>query len=532
MVLSFDCGDEKIKSTIVDMIMFTELKDHNCNSDPLIFLGCGHFFAISTLDGMLELNRFYDAQGQNEDGVFSWRACRSFRLEGELQNNSKNVCPNCRKPITTFAADNSQDERTIYRYKRPLNAAMVDVTTRKFIQMGHTLLRQAFNLFEKAKATLGDRRIKFLSKLVFSDIERASGGRQQQPSSKTKKGQSKSSSTGMTAMLQSLVETHLPSSTQDFFNTFFEEILRCEREYEKVAEMGLRPPTIDVYEAAKVTLERNQAVEKLGTMSAPTQQTGVGDDEAFVSPSHRAQGLSLEVPDPDTTFFLDGSVGVISTMVVIFEEIKKHILPKLDVLSSQSTSSTKSTSSTPTLERQNSIQRCFALFARSLIEEAVWLIDQLQPVAIQKHHKRRVAQNLLLKADLNLRNLSLLINHPKCFTDAEAGFVLTPSATADARAKADVVSSRIRAKVLDFVEEARKHAPLSIKDIVETDGASLKKKAEQIVKRARGEPFYDDVTLEEKLSIFNAMREEFYGSGHFYRCPQGHVVCIYLKKHT
>ena len=45
------CGSEANKDKIVDMIELKKYSEHDVDTDPMVFLSCGHFFAISTLDG-------------------------------------------------------------------------------------------------------------------------------------------------------------------------------------------------------------------------------------------------------------------------------------------------------------------------------------------------------------------------------------------------------------------------------------------------------------------------------------------------
>lgn len=54
---------EKVQNQLVDAIMGLTLKDvgeEDVDSDPLVQLGCGHVHTTSTLDGLVELNRYTD----------------------------------------------------------------------------------------------------------------------------------------------------------------------------------------------------------------------------------------------------------------------------------------------------------------------------------------------------------------------------------------------------------------------------------------------------------------------------------------
>ena len=45
---------------VVEMRCFSEMTEEDVNSDPLIVLGCGHVCTLSTLDGIMELDKFYE----------------------------------------------------------------------------------------------------------------------------------------------------------------------------------------------------------------------------------------------------------------------------------------------------------------------------------------------------------------------------------------------------------------------------------------------------------------------------------------
>ncbi|KAI9097309.1 hypothetical protein DFS34DRAFT_685944 [Phlyctochytrium arcticum] len=53
-----------------------------------------------------------------------------------------------------------------------------------------------------------------------------------------------------------------------------------------------------------------------------------------------------------------------------------------------------------------------------------------------------------------------------------------------------------------------------------------KARAEKSLKMVNGEPFYTGVTDEERQAVYNAMNVEFRGSGHWYRCANGHPFTI------
>lgn len=145
------CCAEKLKNEVVDQVMFTDYANHDCNADPLIFLPCGHFFAISTLDGILEMNLFYNAEPRSDADTTQWISCKSIESVTELNVPS---CPNCRVPISS-----------VFRYGRSLHSASLKLTTNNFVKFHNQWSLKINQALEKACVSLEDpKKIKFSGK--------------------------------------------------------------------------------------------------------------------------------------------------------------------------------------------------------------------------------------------------------------------------------------------------------------------------------------------------------------------------------
>src|SRR5437868_6272648 len=94
------CGSEKNKNQQADMIMFVDYKDIELDESPVIILQCGHIFTYETLDGTVELGKFYSkAEKTGSNGIINHSNSLSIhKLAG---------CSLCRTPFTS-----------INRYKR------------------------------------------------------------------------------------------------------------------------------------------------------------------------------------------------------------------------------------------------------------------------------------------------------------------------------------------------------------------------------------------------------------------------------
>lgn len=109
---------------IVDLIMHGSLGEHDPNDSPLIRLGCGHAITVETLDGILELSKFYTSYIQDNDTIV-WTAVKQLdpdAVGGDWA--SKYKCPHCRFLVVGG----------INRYGRVLKYAQARSAELKFLQ--------------------------------------------------------------------------------------------------------------------------------------------------------------------------------------------------------------------------------------------------------------------------------------------------------------------------------------------------------------------------------------------------------------
>lgn len=115
-----ECASPEILAKTVDFIMYESYGDVDLDEDPILFLTCGHFYTVSSLDGVMDLKDSYiiDRGGKilgprPPSGVSSGKAPKG--------------CPECRTPL-----------RDIHRYNRVVKLALLDEATRRFAANAHT----------------------------------------------------------------------------------------------------------------------------------------------------------------------------------------------------------------------------------------------------------------------------------------------------------------------------------------------------------------------------------------------------------
>ncbi|CAM9746103.1 unnamed protein product [Ascophyllum nodosum] len=120
-----ECGGSGAEmDQVVDMLEFTTLKEHDPSVEPVLVLGCGHSYTLSTLDGYMDLSANYDKDSTN--GV--WSAPKPLGSDCSTLKS----CPECRTPVGGLS-----------RYKRVTNKAMIDMAEIKHGQWCRTEIGSA-----------------------------------------------------------------------------------------------------------------------------------------------------------------------------------------------------------------------------------------------------------------------------------------------------------------------------------------------------------------------------------------------------
>ncbi|KAF9307885.1 hypothetical protein BG003_011924 [Podila horticola] len=100
----------------VDVIEGSSLGKIDVDKDPILELTCGHAFTLTTLDGMMDMTRYYE---QEFDPATGRTKFTSLPLPDDDVNQV--CCPNCRKPILH-----------ILRYGRPIKHAQLSMRLKKY----------------------------------------------------------------------------------------------------------------------------------------------------------------------------------------------------------------------------------------------------------------------------------------------------------------------------------------------------------------------------------------------------------------
>jgi len=128
------CASNDVLDRVLDLIMFTTYREANLDEDPVIFLSCGHFYSVETLDGHMDLKNTYII---GEDGAIL--GPKSF-ARSEMKG-----CPDCRTPL-----------RNIHRYNRVVKGALLDEATKRFMAYAGELQTKLLKDVEEKESKLED----------------------------------------------------------------------------------------------------------------------------------------------------------------------------------------------------------------------------------------------------------------------------------------------------------------------------------------------------------------------------------------
>ncbi|OGM45677.1 hypothetical protein ABOM_005444 [Aspergillus bombycis] len=127
--------------------------DINVNEDPLIFLSCGHYYTVSSLDGIMEIKEYYNVHPHTGTIV-------SPRLSRRVMSDDAKLpgCPECRMPL-----------RDIHRYNRIVKKALLDESTKRFIVTANLAYKKLVIAIEKHETQLEEEGAELIRKLSMGE---------------------------------------------------------------------------------------------------------------------------------------------------------------------------------------------------------------------------------------------------------------------------------------------------------------------------------------------------------------------------
>ncbi|KAF9395526.1 hypothetical protein BGX21_009870 [Mortierella sp. AD011] len=146
-----ECKDPTTMSMLVDVIMGQNLGEIDIEEDLILGLSCGHALTVTSLDGMMEMNQYYESKMDKETGVVTYTGKKDLPSDEVPQV----ACHLCRKPITS-----------LHRYGRRIKVAQLSQRCKKFQIAEAKVVNDAKRAFDVARVRVEENETKFLESLL------------------------------------------------------------------------------------------------------------------------------------------------------------------------------------------------------------------------------------------------------------------------------------------------------------------------------------------------------------------------------
>jgi hypothetical protein len=113
------CASPAVREQQADLVIFEAYGDINLDDDPCMFTACGHIFTLSSMDGIMDMSKYYTMD--DTDVPTALRTTSEPFSSDELK-----ACPTCRGSL-----------RNIARYGRIVRRAMLDASVKKLTVWAH-----------------------------------------------------------------------------------------------------------------------------------------------------------------------------------------------------------------------------------------------------------------------------------------------------------------------------------------------------------------------------------------------------------
>ncbi|EPQ57199.1 P-loop containing nucleoside triphosphate hydrolase protein [Gloeophyllum trabeum ATCC 11539] len=481
------CASEDEKSRIVDFIMHETLgnvnPDLNTLDQMLVTLPtCRHVFTVETLDGICDIKAYYTHDEQSG----RWLGLKA-PAPGFLKPP---VCPTCRAAITAP------------RYGRIFKRADLDILEKNVAnRMARSLATVSGILDQVSKIEMQNR-----LKEAATGIQVASVA---EPRSQRQRRQKQ-----IQGLIAEQRETPVPPSSLNPQAAEWHNISAVEAGvWRKVVR-----PLIQAYEQA-VTISKTRSAHIHAWESAFSCLAQRELDAALMDPAHaprnpnehsmRMARLLVGQPKPqaDKRFCVEAFWFTINIRFTLAELAQTW----MDAVKEQ-----------PNYARQRWQQ--WATYKQFLLQTCLSDARIALDIATRSEARRQMTTTslLIMRAELDRFQFNVKMSR-ESGKFAEQREKLAESAKTKHAVALAHKESVIRAHMQKMGGAEADWLRQNFIDVADT----ICEQWEALETNILADTFYQDVTVEEKMSVLAGFKHEFYGyRGHFYTCPQGHIYAI------
>lgn len=451
-----ECGAPEHLDAVVDFVCMETYKEIDLDTNPIIFLPCGHFFCMDTTDGLMQMTDIYE---YDTDGNIIGQKPQSAWIEAIQQSQIR--CPSCRRPVGN-----------INRYNRVTKGVMIEALNKKFLAMAHESFLSLEQEVSGLESVLHKSRNTLEADIQSALTASSRGGKNKKPPTIASFLQRRH------AKIDLLVRNAL---------SFVESTAKEEQPYGRIHTL------------VADCIRRKRVTDSTYTIDDISFSPRYGlEGQVLVLRVHWARLYDLlQVSELDSVVSRHADATALTKAIVKPLRDLKALCKKIEENAREA------------LYPRQQVEAI--LFHARFVGLELNLPDPIPPVT------EPVLSQATVQAAMAGRD------------PAEAQMVLDAlreQAREQAREKSRIQNERREQKIHEARQQERDSLDEALKICRQKPGSTrgLEARVEEARRMLRDSVFYSPVTTDEQRAVYEAMRSELRGTGHWYYCVNRHPV--------
>ncbi|KAI8351963.1 hypothetical protein B0O80DRAFT_455126 [Mortierella sp. GBAus27b] len=468
-----ECKDPQTMEAIVDFIMQESLSEVNVNEDPILVMDCGHALTMTSMDGLMEMSEYYQAQENTRTGEVQYVAKKELP-DGEV---SQVPCHLCRKPIVG-----------LLRYGRRIKYGQLSMRLKKYQMAQSKEMDDSQQKLRVAQARIEQHRTDIINAIMAIPdgrcIEPPTAA--QRMLGKFKPGEVFPQTPAKTIS----IPYNIPEKHQELWSKMIRDAMKCYHEFKAININNRRSPFKQLFDAAVSHLYRAKTTASFDVSSNTITYPLMPSENA--TPSEIIEACIQECGLPRDGYCGSAFVNSLHECTNILTLI---VAPAFTIAGKMEATSG------------------WYWFVEDLLECALTHANMFRDAAIQGRYERQESYARVSRMDVICKMVQLMGQKP------------VPSDKEEKKAKLKKVDELTDQFMVDM-KALKTHCPQGIRADCIRRADEMDEKMASAIRIARGEREYTPLTKDEKIEIFRAMNQGLQGSGHWYRCINGHTYVI------